>query len=174
MSFENPGSLPNSRRKSLKGGLKGRRGSAANLAQMCQPWARATPDTPSVSWVVEVSLPLPQPPMTGSHLQPARATPGEAASSVLSFQQLHPSIPYCLLLPARDPICSYSPQPTTKSSTGQSRQVLTLEGMSTSVVVKVFAAAMRQWRGPRAPSPHPQTSAHRSITQHRRGMRVRR
>ena len=31
---------------SLKGGLKGRSYGSANLAQMCQPQARAIPDTP--------------------------------------------------------------------------------------------------------------------------------
>lgn len=41
--------LPSSGKKSPKGGLTGRRGSSANLAEMCQPWARASPDTPSVS-----------------------------------------------------------------------------------------------------------------------------
>ena len=113
-----------------------------------------------ISWVLEVSLPLPQP--TCDWNTPATCQGHTWGSncfclelcSVAGFQQLLPSIAYCLLHPAQDPTSSYSPQPTTKK---QCRHVLTLEAMSTSVVIKVFTAAVRQQKD-RVPLLHREAS----------------
>lgn len=115
-----------SRRKSLKGDLKGRE-SSANLAQMCQPWARAMADTPQSAGCWKSPFLFLSCPVTGTHLQPAWATPREAAlpparslcSASEASSNYFPLLPHPSCL--GDPTSSYSLQPTTKNSTVQQR-----------------------------------------------------
>lgn len=106
LSFKNSGFLPDSRTKSLKGGLKGRRGSSANLAQIHTKLGKGHPDTPSSAGCWKSPFLFLSLPVTGTHLQPARATPGEAplppgamlCGGLLAITSLH-----CLLPPPSCP-----------------------------------------------------------------------
>lgn len=96
-------------------------------------------------------------PVIGAHLQPARATPGEAATSarslcpVLSFQQLPPSILSCLILPAQ----GIPPPPT--PLTHHKTECSTARRLCPHIRGRVHNS-QRQWkeaqRPPLPPPPH--------------------
>ena len=84
LGFKNPGFLPDSRTKPLKGCLRGRRGSSASLAQTHTHLGKGHPDTPSSAGRWKSPFLFLGLPVTGTHLHPARATPGEATASAWS------------------------------------------------------------------------------------------
>lgn len=101
------------------------------MALMCQPRARATPDTPSVSWVLEDSLPLPQPPYDCS--TPAtclghtwgssrfRLQPVTLCSASSNFLPPSPTASSSSFLPERSHLLLL-PTTTTNNSTALHRQ----------------------------------------------------
>lgn len=119
--------------------MKGRTRSSANLAPMCQPRARATPCQLGAGSLPSSSRDSCL--VTGAHLQPAQATPGEAVASACTWLRaitsLHPLLPHPSYL--GDHTSSYSPNPPPTGC------VLTLD--------RRFTAAGRQWTGPGAPLP---------------------
>lgn len=134
-----PGFLPDSRRKSLKRGLKGRGESSANLAQRCQ--AGPGPPRHYLRQLGAGSLP------SSSSAAPAWATSGAAAASahslcsVLGFQQLPPSTPTASsFLPGGSHLLPF-PQPSTKNSAVRRSCALTSEGTAPALL----------WRCPQQP-----------------------
>lgn len=149
-------------RKSPKEGLTGRGGGLANLAQMCQPWARAARHSLSQP-VLEVSLPHPC--VTDStHLPPATCQ-GHTWGSRASF--LRQSVLTGCLLPSSSPsLYPYTRLTLPRKSTAPPKVVhcgiVPILGVSECQhSLQPLTAPWEEHPGTR--SPDPQTSTQKNI-----------